>query len=122
MTAPEGRRRRQLQKNKLDTSSWLPEERAAYENTQRMNTPLAELELSVRAVNSLEEHNIVYCRDLYRLSYEAMLKIPNFGEKTLKEVCKALKLHGLTPPAWKPAPKPKASTKAWRNDAGLSFW
>ncbi len=61
----------------------------------KLNMSLAELELSVRATNCLEQEGITSVRDLVSRTKEELLRIRNFGEQTLKEVEKKLEEIGL---------------------------
>ncbi len=58
--------------------------------TQRLNLSIAEMGLSVRTTNCLEETGIFTVRDLLNSTPKKLLAISNFGEKTLDEVYKAL--------------------------------
>jgi DNA-directed RNA polymerase subunit alpha len=55
----------------------------------------AEIGLSVRTTNCLEERGIFTVRDLLNCNREDLLSISNFGEKTLEEVYKALEDVGF---------------------------
>lgn len=57
--------------------------------------PIDELELSVRAHNCLINANIKRVLDLVQLKKDDMLKIKNFGRKSLNEVEDSLKAFGL---------------------------
>ena len=46
-----------------------------------------ELELSVRSANCLKNDNIVYIGDLIQKTEPEMLRTPNFGRKSLNEIC-----------------------------------
>jgi DNA-directed RNA polymerase subunit alpha len=54
---------------------------------------LAELKLSVRAMNCLESENINTVRDLVQKTEDQLLEVRNFGDTTLNEVRD--KLHEL---------------------------
>ncbi len=54
-----------------------------------------ELELSVRSLNCLKRDKIETVGDLLRRSEKDLLKIRNFGDKSLKEVDEKLKAFGL---------------------------
>jgi len=60
---------------------------------QKLNMSLAELKLSVRAMNCLESENINTVRDLVQKTEDQLLEVRNFGDKTLNEVKD--KLHEL---------------------------
>jgi len=59
----------------------------------KLSMSLAELKLSVRAMNCLETENIHTVRDLVQKSEDQLLEVRNFGETTLTEVKE--KLHDL---------------------------
>lgn len=61
----------------------------------KLNLPLSELKLSVRASNCLESENIHTLRDLVVCSEERLLEVRNFGETTLNEVKEKLAELGL---------------------------
>ncbi|HLA86217.1 MAG TPA: DNA-directed RNA polymerase subunit alpha C-terminal domain-containing protein [Thermoguttaceae bacterium] len=56
----------------------------------KLDMSTAEIGLSVRTTNCLEERGIFTVQDLLNCSREDLLAISNFGEKTLEEVYKAL--------------------------------
>lgn len=51
-----------------------------------LSRPVSELEFSVRTVSCLRDHNIVTVRDLIQKTDQDLLRIPNFGRKSLNEV------------------------------------
>jgi DNA-directed RNA polymerase subunit alpha len=55
----------------------------------------AEIGLTVRTTNCLEERGIFTVGDLLGCTREDLLAITNFGEKTLEEVYKALEGAGF---------------------------
>ncbi len=61
----------------------------------KLNMPLSELNLSVRASNCLESENIMTVRDLVSRSEDQLLEVRNFGETTLAEVQQKLRDLGL---------------------------
>lgn len=61
----------------------------------KLNLPLSELKLSVRASNCLESENIHTLRDLVVRTEEQLLEVRNFGETTLNEVKEKLADLGL---------------------------
>ena len=61
----------------------------------KLNLPVAELKLSVRASNCLEAEGIQTLRDLVQRSEDQLLEVRNFGETTLTEVREKLSGHGL---------------------------
>jgi DNA-directed RNA polymerase subunit alpha len=62
-------------------------------NKLEMST--AEIGLSVRTTNCLEERGIFTVEDLLHCTPQDLLSISNFGEKTLEEVYKALEGIGF---------------------------
>jgi DNA-directed RNA polymerase subunit alpha len=57
---------------------------------QRLEMSTAEIGLSVRTTNCLEERGIFTVRDLLHCTRADLLSISNFGEKTLEEVFASL--------------------------------
>ena len=55
----------------------------------------AEIGLAVRTVNCLEDHGVLTVEDLLNCTPERLLSFPNFGEKTLEEVYRALEDFGF---------------------------
>ncbi len=60
----------------------------------RLDLSIAEMGLSVRTTNCLEETGILTVRDLLNSTPKKLLAISNFGEKTLDEVYAALEALG----------------------------
>jgi len=60
------------------------------EQNERLEMSTAEIGLSVRTTNCLEERGIFTVRDLLHCTRADLLSISNFGEKTLEEVYKAV--------------------------------
>lgn len=61
-----------------------------------LETPLdAFAEISVRSRNTLDKANIRTLGDVAMRSRDDMLRVDNFGEKSLEEVAEVLALHGL---------------------------
>ncbi len=65
---------------------------------ERLELSIAEIELSVRTTNCLEETGIFTVRDLLQATPKRLLGITNFGEKTLEEVYDALANLGFYRP------------------------
>ena len=65
---------------------------------QRLEMSTAEIGLSVRATNCLEERGIFTVEDLLNCTRDDLLSISNFGEKTLEEVFVALERVGFFRP------------------------
>lgn len=77
---------------------------------QRLEMSTAEIGLSVRTTNCLEERGIFTVKDLLHCTREDLLGISNFGEKTLEEVYIALEKIGFYRPGHqsaRPLSKPK---------------
>ena len=70
-------------------------EEAARLMKERLELSTAEIGLTVRTTNCLEERGIFTVRDLLRCRPEDLLDITNFGEKTLEEVYVALERMGF---------------------------
>jgi DNA-directed RNA polymerase subunit alpha len=69
---------------------------ATKEDNPKNETPVSELDLSVRASNCLDAANIKTLGDLISLTEEELLEIRNFGKTTLKEVKKKLTQRSLS--------------------------
>jgi hypothetical protein len=123
---PENRRRRQPPRQReLDTSMWTEEERATHLQKVLLKTPLAEMDLPVRVINTLEENNVIWAEHLMTQTYESLMAMKNFGDKTLEEVKEAMRKLGLKPPAWVKPPKPKKAPKPRAGKGGkgaLKLW
>ena len=65
------------------------------ERQQKLEMSTAEIGLSVRTTNCLEEKGIFTVKDLLKTTPDELLSISNFGEKTLEEVYKALSNIGF---------------------------
>ena len=68
---------------------------AAKDLAEKLDMSTAEIGLSVRTTNCLEEKGIFTVSDLLNCTPEDLLSISNFGEKTLEEVYKALEGIGF---------------------------
>lgn len=60
-----------------------------------LNIPIEELDLSMRATNCLRKMNIKYLGELVQFSEEEMLKIENFGKKSLDDLKKKIDAYDL---------------------------
>ena len=67
----------------------------AQDLSARLEMSTAEIGLSVRTTNCLEERGIFTVDDLLHCTRDDLLSISNFGEKTLEEVYKALEGVGF---------------------------
>ncbi|HVE77587.1 MAG TPA: DNA-directed RNA polymerase subunit alpha [Gemmatimonadaceae bacterium] len=63
--------------------------------SQLFRTPIDDLELSVRSVNSLKNSNIRTLGDLVRQTESQILQVKNFGKKSLQEIADLLEREGL---------------------------
>ncbi len=78
-------------------------EESARRQAERLEMSTAEIGLSVRTTNCLEEKGIFTVHDLLRTTRGELLSISNFGEKTLEEVYLALEKIGFHRPERRPA-------------------
>ena len=62
---------------------------------RRLEMSTAEIGLSVRTTNCLEERGIFTVEDLLNCTRDDLLSISNFGEKTLEEVYRSLESVGF---------------------------
>ncbi len=62
----------------------------------RLEMSTAEIGLSVRTTNCLEERGIFTVHDLLQCTRADLLSIANFGEKTLEEVYRSLEKIGFS--------------------------
>ena len=69
---------------------------------EKLEMSTAEIGLSVRTTNCLEERGIFTVGDLLNCTRDDLLAISNFGEKTLEEVYKALEEVGFYRPSRRP--------------------
>ena len=86
-------------------STRIPISRAEEEarlRAERLEMSIAEMGLSVRTTNCLEETGILTVRDLLQATPKRLLSISNFGEKTLGEVYAALERLGFYRPSRQP--------------------
>ncbi len=72
-----------------------PADRQTHSLEERLEMSTAEIGLSVRTTNCLEEKGIFTVEDLLNCTPKELLSISNFGEKTLEEVYKALASVGF---------------------------
>ena len=70
-------------------------ENKADDLTAKLEMSTAEIGLSVRTTNCLEERGIFTVDDLLNCTRDDLLSISNFGEKTLEEVYLALEGVGF---------------------------
>jgi len=60
--------------------------------------PIEDLDLPMRAYNSLKRNNIVKVGQLLQLSDDDLLRMRNFGKKSLDEMKERLRMRGFLPP------------------------
>ncbi len=65
------------------------------EMQEKLDLSMAEIGLSVRTTNCLDEQGISTVGELLKCKRSDLLSIPNFGEKTLEEVFNALEKLGF---------------------------
>lgn len=94
------RRRRRSAQIHIDmskTSGMTVAEQADYRQRQALLSPIAEVFIDrVRIVNMFENAGVLIMSDLVALSIEELLALPNFGEKTFKEVADITRSLGLS--------------------------
>jgi DNA-directed RNA polymerase subunit alpha len=73
-----------------------PEKKVDEELEAKLNTPIQELELSVRASNCLESVKIETVRQLVQMTEADLLKIRSFGKTSLREIKRKLADIGLS--------------------------
>ena len=72
-----------------------PHEIRRREMQEKLDLSMAEIGLSVRTTNCLDEQGISTVGELLKCTRADLLSIPNFGEKTLEEVFNALEKLGF---------------------------
>ena len=80
-----------------------PADQQTHSLEERLEMSTAEIGLSVRTTNCLEERGIFTVGDLLNCTPKELLSISNFGEKTLEEVYKALETVGFHRKTQEPA-------------------
>jgi DNA-directed RNA polymerase subunit alpha len=63
-----------------------------------LDMPIEDLDLPMRAYNSLKRNNIVKVAQLLALQDEDLLRMRNFGKKSLDEMKERLRMRGFLPP------------------------
>ena len=74
----------------------VPEKQVDHELEAKLNTPIQELELSVRASNCLESVKVETVRQLVQMTDADLLKIRSFGKTSLREIKRKLADIGLS--------------------------
>ena len=72
-----------------------PAEIKRREMQEKLDLSMAEIGLSVRTTNCLDEQGLSTVGELLKCKRSDLLSIPNFGEKTLEEVFNALEKLGF---------------------------
>src|SRR5260221_1979014 len=67
-----------------------------------LDMPIEELDLPMRAYNSLKRNNIVKVGQLLQLKDEDLLRMRNFGKKSLDEMKERLRMRGFILPESEP--------------------
>jgi len=67
-----------------------------------LDMPIEELDLPMRAYNSLKRNNIVKVGQLLQLSDDDLLRMRNFGKKSLDEMKERLRMRGFILPESEP--------------------
>lgn len=73
-------------------------ELAAASSTNLLDAPIEELDLPMRAYNSLKRNNITKVGQLLALGDDELLRMRNFGQKSLDEMKERLALRGFIAP------------------------
>ncbi len=73
-----------------------------------LDMPIEELDLPMRAYNSLKRNNIVKVGQLLQLSDDDLLRMRNFGRKSLDEMKERLRMRGFVIPEGEPSDEPFA--------------
>jgi DNA-directed RNA polymerase subunit alpha len=67
-----------------------------------LDMPIEELDLPMRAYNSLKRNNIVKVGQLLQLKDDDLLRMRNFGKKSLDEMKERLRMRGFILPDSEP--------------------
>jgi DNA-directed RNA polymerase subunit alpha len=67
-----------------------------------LDMPIEELDLPMRAYNSLKRNNIVKVGQLLQLKDDDLLRMRNFGKKSLDEMKERLRMRGFILPESEP--------------------
>jgi DNA-directed RNA polymerase subunit alpha len=79
-----------------------------------LDMPIEDLDLPMRAYNSLKRNNIVKVAQLLALQDEDLLRMRNFGKKSLDEMKERLRMRGFLPPD-------EGSDDSFESDVETSF-
>jgi len=83
-----------------------------------LDMPIEELDLPMRAYNSLKRNNIVKVGQLLQLKDEDLLRMRNFGKKSLDEMKERLRMRGFILPETEPG---EFDAEAGAEDDGAVF-
>lgn len=72
-----------------------PEWETERKRQQILGSAVAELDLDLRTVNGLEEVGVLYVKELLELTRADLIKVPNFGNKSIDQIIRVLGAHGL---------------------------
>lgn len=97
-----------------------PAELKRQEFARKLEMSTAEIGLSVRTTNCLDEQGISTVEDLLRCRRADLLAIANFGEKTLEEVYLALSRLGFYRRDRRPGEQANEQADEQANDSGPS--
>ena len=76
-----------------------------------LDMPIEELDLPMRAYNSLKRNNIVKVGQLLQLSDDDLLRMRNFGKKSLDEMKERLRMRGFIAARERAGGRSTASTR-----------
>jgi DNA-directed RNA polymerase subunit alpha len=100
---------------RIPIPTWARTEKA----DDRLDLSLAEIDLTVRTVNCLEEEKIFTVLDLLQCTRERLLQITNLGEKTVETIYAALEKIGFyrtSNPRAEEENEPEAHGFAWLSE------
>ena len=82
-----------------------------------LDMPIEELDLPMRAYNSLKRNNIVKVGQLLQLKDEDLLRMRNFGRKSLDEMKERLRMRGFLLPETEPSELGEDDADAFADEA-----
>ena len=89
-TIREPRFYRKRKQTNTEENAWL--------HQRRDDLAIAQLPLDLRVINAIESKGILDVKTLIQLPLNEIQSIPNFGAKTLRQLIRAIKNRGLSPP------------------------
>ena len=81
--------------NEISDATGIMDEKKVDQITKTLETPIEEIEFSVRAYNCLKRAGVHTLQDLVNKSDAEVMKIRNLGKKSLKEVLDKVRDMGL---------------------------